>query len=304
MKRIYKIKNFSFLTIALIIIIASSCLSPKERYEAEGFKFEFSKYASTKINFEDLSMSFIEEFNKKGYFVINPKRKTLVISSEDGDELFRINKMKKSVGGYMATTEKGNIIIIASDYTRIAIGQEYSEIFLTFILYDKDVQELNEQLKEMASYLTFGISESESKENDEPISKNKNDHPQSKFIDSYCLIYFNKYFYTDNFKSPGSQPVFEDINTPVKFSKNEIILKDITFKLRIEKSWYIDKHGQVEMELHSGNDQFIYLSFDKKELFFQVDVFNFSTLSAYSILLEYNSEIELNTNLHNLKQIY
>ena len=77
---------------------------------------------------------------------MNTKRKTLIGKDDEGDELFKINRIEKKENGYIASTDKDNIIIISQDYNRIAIGRVNSNKFLMFILKDKDMRKLKKEL--------------------------------------------------------------------------------------------------------------------------------------------------------------
>lgn len=46
--------NFTKILVAILFSLAS-CLNPKERYESEGFKFSYSRFAFTELIPEDFS---------------------------------------------------------------------------------------------------------------------------------------------------------------------------------------------------------------------------------------------------------
>lgn len=57
-----------------------------------------------------------------------------------------MNFLKSIENGYIASTNKDNIIIISQDYNRIAIGKVNSSKFMLFILMDKDMPKLKMEI--------------------------------------------------------------------------------------------------------------------------------------------------------------
>ena len=147
-------KNLILVVFALVSIslVFNSCQNKKERkeqYENSGFKFTYNKFAYTELNPTDFSWKFLKEFDKQGYFVLNAKQKTLVISNDEGDELFKLKKVEANENGFISITDKNNILIITPDYNRIAIGKTNSNRFMMFILHDKDMEKLIEELNNL-----------------------------------------------------------------------------------------------------------------------------------------------------------
>ncbi len=143
-----------------ISLIFNSCQNKKDRkeqYENSGFKFTYNKFAYTELNPTDFSWKFLKEFDKQGYFVLNVKQKTLVISNDEGDELFKFKQIERNENGYISVTEKNNVLIITPDYNRIAIGKTNSNRFMMFILQDKDMIKLAQELKSIYNKINKDI---------------------------------------------------------------------------------------------------------------------------------------------------
>lgn len=115
-----------------------------------GFTFEYVKYALTQLNSNDFSWKFLKEFDESGDItIIGDEKKIIFELPGKGKELFIIEKIQKNENGFIASTNKNNILIFAIDYNRIAFGEEGSNIFAMFIFKDYDRENINRELLKM-----------------------------------------------------------------------------------------------------------------------------------------------------------
>jgi hypothetical protein len=153
--------KLNLLTFLLIGVFTISCVdNPRKIIKEEldkssltkvnDIKITYERFAITQLNSNDFSWKFLEEYKELGTITFNSEDKMISIDSPKlARIIFKINKIQKSERGYIATANKNNIIIIAIEYNRIAIGIEEKDIFSMFIFKDEDREKINNSLLKM-----------------------------------------------------------------------------------------------------------------------------------------------------------
>jgi hypothetical protein len=149
-------RKLIFLSFLIIGIITISCVENRRKDMKEdsdknsGVTFEYERFALTKFNPNDFSWKFLEEYEESGEIIINALDKSVILNNpKKGKEKFKITKIQKQENGFIASTDKDNIFIIAIDYNRIAIGSVGSDIFGMFIFKDEDREKINNEFMKM-----------------------------------------------------------------------------------------------------------------------------------------------------------
>lgn len=139
-----------FLLISISIILFSCVNRKEDKSSQKGLTITYERFAMTKLNPNDFSWKFLEEYEETGEIIINSLDKSVILNNpKKGKEKFIITKIQKQENGFIATTEKDNLFIIAIDYNRIAIGSIGSDIFGMFIFKDEDSEKINNEFMKM-----------------------------------------------------------------------------------------------------------------------------------------------------------
>jgi len=148
-----------FLLISISIILTSCGNNPQNVVKSlikedtsiyKGITIIYERFARTKFNPIDFSWKFLEEYEETGRIFINALDKSVILDyPKKGKEHFKITKIQKQENGFIATTDKDNVFIIAVDYNRIAIGSIGCDIFIMFIFKDEDREIINNEFMKM-----------------------------------------------------------------------------------------------------------------------------------------------------------